>query len=88
MGANHSCEDLNLSNFEEESGDEQTQEEEEETYEDAKEEGSSERRRPKTPSSLDDVEAKLKALKLKHPSSTNPNHKNVVKLYNHSAATP
>ncbi|XP_058221061.1 protein CYPRO4-like [Rhododendron vialii] len=83
MGANHSREDLNLSDSEEESGDEQTQEEEEETYEDAKEQGSSERRRPKTPSSLDDVEAKLKALKLKYPSSTNPNLKNAVKLYNH-----
>lgn len=83
MGANHSREDLNLSDSEEESGDEQTQEEEEETYEDAKEQGSSERRGPKTPSSLDDVEAKLKALKLKYPSSTNPNLKNAVKLYNH-----
>ncbi|KAF2324383.1 hypothetical protein GH714_013397 [Hevea brasiliensis] len=44
--------------------------------------------RPETPSSLDDVEAKLKALKLKYPSTAtqqfeNPNLKNAVKLYHH-----
>ncbi|KAI7985820.1 hypothetical protein LOK49_LG14G01293 [Camellia lanceoleosa] len=38
---------------------------------------------------MDGVEAKLKALKLKYPSTTNPNLKNSVKLYLHvSGNTP
>ncbi|KAJ4831159.1 hypothetical protein Tsubulata_048545 [Turnera subulata] len=48
-------------------------------------------RRPKTPSSLEEVESRLQALKLKNPSSSsssaaqnvNPNLKNAVKLYLH-----
>ncbi|KAK7351648.1 hypothetical protein VNO77_11243 [Canavalia gladiata] len=72
MGANHSREDLLESS--------DSEEEEEANYEDASE-GSSERR-VKTPSSLDDVEAKLKALKLKYSSST-PTVNNAVKLYLH-----
>ncbi|XAR64033.1 hypothetical protein NMG60_11024228 [Bertholletia excelsa] len=87
MGGAQSREDL-ISDSEEESEDEQTREEgeDDEFYEEAREGGdsdrSSERRRPKTPSSIDEVEAKLKALKLKYPSH-NPNLKNAVKLYLH-----
>nr|XP_023912542.1 protein CYPRO4 [Quercus suber]POF10341.1 protein cypro4 [Quercus suber] len=87
MGANHSREDLELSDSDEydektEKEDEQEEEEEEEDYHDAKDKSSE--RRPKTPSSVDEVEARLKALKLKYPSSTQtPNLKNPVKLYLH-----
>lgn len=86
MGANSSREDLELSDSDAEQYEEQSEQEEEkdgeEDYQDAKERSSE--RRPKTPSSLDQVEAKLKALKLKYPSSTpNPNIKNAVKLYLH-----
>ncbi|TKY75069.1 CYPRO4 protein [Spatholobus suberectus] len=70
MGASHSREDLLESS--------DSEEEEEQTYQDASE-GSSERR-AKTPSSLDDVEAKLKALKLKYSSSSSTP---AVKLYLH-----
>ncbi|GMP44005.1 hypothetical protein CsSME_00013137 [Camellia sinensis var. sinensis] len=84
MGGSHSREELESSDSEDEQDEEeQTQEEEDETYEDVEEEQrSSGRRRPKTPSSMDEVEAKLKALKLKYPSN-NPNLKNAVKLYLH-----
>ncbi|KAL4649651.1 hypothetical protein ACB092_01G029600 [Castanea dentata] len=84
MGANHSSrEDLELSDSEEyEEETEREDEEEEEDYHDAKDKSSE--RRPKTPSSVDEVEARLKALKLKYPSSTqSPNLKNPVKLYLH-----
>lgn len=77
MGANHSREDLLDSS--------DSEHEHEETFEDATQ-GSSERktRTPSTPSSLDDVEAKLKALKLKYSSdSATPGVKNAVKLYLH-----
>uniref|UniRef100_A0A803R8L2 Vacuolar import/degradation Vid27 C-terminal domain-containing protein n=1 Tax=Cannabis sativa TaxID=3483 RepID=A0A803R8L2_CANSA len=81
MGASHSRrEDLEISDSEEEEEDYQT--EEEDNYEDAEGEKSSERR-PKTPSSIDDVEAKLKALKLKYSTPHNPNLRNAVKLYLH-----
>ena len=76
MGANHSREDLL------ETSDEEEEEEQEANYEDATEGDSSSERRIKTPSSLDDVEAKLKALKLKYSSKTN-NAPNAVKLYLH-----
>ncbi|XP_052200730.1 protein CYPRO4 [Diospyros lotus] len=87
MGGSHSREDLEISDSEDErSQGEEEEEEEEETYEDVnegdEEQRSSGRRRPQTPPSLDDVEAKLKALKLKYPSH-NPNLKNAVKLYLH-----
>ncbi|XP_015934257.1 protein CYPRO4 [Arachis duranensis] len=73
MGANHSRDELLDSSDEEE---------EEVNYEDATEGGggdSSSERRIKSPSSLDEVEAKLKALKLKYSSAT----PNAVKLYLH-----
>ncbi|GMH16674.1 hypothetical protein Nepgr_018515 [Nepenthes gracilis] len=86
MGGSQSREDLEISDSDEE----QTEEEEEADYEDAKDRGdadpiSSERwRKPKTPSSVDEVDAKLKALKLKYQShSQNPSLVNAVKLYLH-----
>ncbi|XP_055835442.1 protein CYPRO4 [Solanum dulcamara] len=91
MGANHSREDLELSDSESESeygSDSRTREEEEDedNYSDAKTTPSSmDRKQTKTPSSLDDVEAKLKALKLKYgtPHAKTPTAKNAVKLYLH-----
>lgn len=83
MGGSHSREDLEISDSDEEY---ETEHELEDSYEDCKEEtpdrsSSSSKRRPTTPSSLDEVEAKLKALKLKYPSAAqNPN---AVKLYLH-----
>ncbi|CAJ2640983.1 unnamed protein product [Trifolium pratense] len=57
-------------------------ENEETNYEDANEGNSSER--IKTPSSIDDVDAKLKALKLKYSSKNHiPQNPNAVKLYLH-----
>ncbi|XP_065847402.1 protein CYPRO4 [Euphorbia lathyris] len=82
MGANHSRDELESSD-----SDTENQEETEQERYDTPEKSFSEHR-PKTPSSLDEVEAKLKALKLKYPSTTtlqsgNPNLKNAVKLYLH-----
>ncbi|CAL8996373.1 unnamed protein product [Prunus brigantina] len=76
MGGAPSREDPQLSDSDEE------QSEEEEIYEDVEESVEEKRRRsaergPKTPSSVDEVDAMLKALKLKY----NPNVKNPVKLY-------
>lgn len=86
MGGSHSREDLDISDSEDEYETER-EHEEEDNYEDCKDEtpdrssSSSSKRRPKTPSSLDEVESKLKALKLKYPSAAqNPN---AVKLYLH-----
>ncbi|XP_014501680.1 protein CYPRO4 [Vigna radiata var. radiata] len=75
MGSSHSREDLLDSS--------DSEQEEEEAYQDAH--GGSSERPPKTlsTSSLDDVEAKLKALKLKYSSSSTPAVKNAVKLYLH-----
>ncbi|CAN4122688.1 unnamed protein product [Withania somnifera] len=89
MGANHSREDLELSDSDSGYGSDsrtrEHEEDDEDNYSDAKTTPSSiDRKNPKTPSSLDDVEAKLKSLKLKY--STNNNHptpKNAVKLYLH-----
>ncbi|KAJ6337837.1 hypothetical protein OIU76_007504 [Salix suchowensis] len=94
MGGSQSREDLELSDSDTE--DQQEEEtEEEENYQDVSNEtpeksSSTGRNRPKTPSSLDEVESKLKALKLKYPSTTtrtqqspNCNFKNGVKLYLH-----
>jgi hypothetical protein len=90
MGGSQSREDLELSD-----SDTEGQQEEEENYQDVSNEtpeksSSTGRNRPKTPSSLDEVESKLKALKLKYPStitrtqqSPNSNFKNGVKLYLH-----
>lgn len=91
MGANHSREDLELSDSESESeyGSEsrtREEEEDEDNYSDAKTTPySTDRKQSKTPSSLDDVEAKLKALKLKYgtPHAKTPTAKNAVKLYLH-----
>ncbi|WMV27433.1 hypothetical protein MTR67_020818 [Solanum verrucosum] len=89
MGANHSREDLELSDSESESeygSESRTREEDEDNYSDAKTTPSSiDRKQSKTPSSLDDVEAKLKALKLKYgtPHAKTPTAKNAVKLYLH-----
>jgi hypothetical protein len=82
MGGAHSREDLELLD-----SDEEQQSEGEENYQDAEEKSQrSAERGPKTPSSVEDVEAKLKALKLKYASpsqSQTPNLKNAVKLYLH-----
>ncbi|KAJ8538084.1 hypothetical protein K7X08_014624 [Anisodus acutangulus] len=88
MGANHSREDLDLSDSEYDSETRTRKEEEEDEdnyYSDAKTTPSSiDLKNPKTPSSLDDVEAKLKALKLRYNTNTNtPTVKNAVKLYLH-----
>ncbi|RVW40526.1 Protein CYPRO4 [Vitis vinifera] len=76
MGGAHSREDLEISDSESE---------EEENYQDVVEEEEngerSSERRTKTPSSLDEVEAKLRALKLKYPSQHHPILPNAVKLY-------
>ncbi|KAL8153995.1 hypothetical protein V2J09_011755 [Rumex salicifolius] len=58
---------------------------EENEYEDAKETPSPyDRRKPQSPSSLNDVEAKLKSLRLKYESrNPNPALKNPVRLYHH-----
>ncbi|KAK7410033.1 hypothetical protein VNO78_00507 [Psophocarpus tetragonolobus] len=69
MGANHSQQDLLDSS------------DSEDLYEDASE--GSAGPKPSSPSSLDDVEAKLKALKLKYSSSSSPPLNNAVKLYLH-----
>ncbi|KAH7523621.1 protein CYPRO4 [Ziziphus jujuba] len=87
MGGAHSREDLDISDSDEEDNEQQS-EVEEENYQDFEEDDEENRqrsseRRPKTPSSLDEVEAKLKALKLKYSSSQNPSLKNAVKLYLH-----
>ncbi|XP_009791929.1 protein CYPRO4-like [Nicotiana tabacum] len=94
MGANHSREDLELSDSESESeysseSRQREDDDEDNYYSDAKTTPSSidSKQNPKTPSSLDDVEAKLKALKLKyntpHAKANNPTGKNAVKLYQH-----
>ncbi|KAF3446661.1 hypothetical protein FNV43_RR11841 [Rhamnella rubrinervis] len=90
MGGSHSRDDLN-SDSDEEGNEEQG--EEEENYQDFEEEDEEKRqrsseRRPKTPSSLDEVEAKLKALKLKYSSTQNPNLKMQLNSTFTSAETP
>ncbi|GAV86719.1 VID27 domain-containing protein, partial [Cephalotus follicularis] len=87
MGGAHSREDLEISDSDSE------EVEEDENYQDSKNETpdrSSSSLGNKSPSSLDEVESKLKALKLKYPSSSstttgtqNPSLKNAVKLYLH-----
>lgn len=91
MGANHSREDLDLSGSDSESEtgsgtrsgkSHQGGGEEEDSFEDAKTPSSFDSKAPQTPSSLDEVEARLKSLKLKYqPSSAAP--QNAVKLYFH-----
>lgn len=72
MGGTHSREDLNLSDSESES-------ESEQDFQALIQEHALNDDAPKTPSSVDDIESKLKALKLKYPSTV----KNAVKLYLH-----
>ncbi|KAL8209226.1 hypothetical protein R6Q57_008638 [Mikania cordata] len=74
MGGSHSREGLDLSD----SDDYDEESESEDKYEDAVED------HKKTPiTSVDDLDSKLKALKLKYSSVQNPNLKNAVKLYLH-----
>ncbi|KAJ4841551.1 hypothetical protein Tsubulata_001759 [Turnera subulata] len=97
MGGAHSREDLGFSDSDTEHLEET---EGEDSYQDANADtpgksttpsSSVSSRRPKTPSSLEEVESRLQALKLKYPSSSsssaaqnvNPNLKNAVKLYLH-----
>ncbi|XP_022982208.1 protein CYPRO4-like [Cucurbita maxima] len=83
MGASQSREGLELSDSDREDGNEETNKKEVK-YEDVEEElQRSSERRQKTPSSVDEVEAKLRALKLKYGTSQKPNIKNAVKLYLH-----
>ncbi|KAH6758960.1 Vacuolar import/degradation [Perilla frutescens var. frutescens] len=90
MGANHSREDPDLSDSESES----ESESQETTHQESDSEDAygtpashpSDRKRddPKMPSSIDEVDARLKALKLKYNNnSSNPTPKNAVKLYLH-----
>ncbi|KAI3465358.1 hypothetical protein Pfo_022021 [Paulownia fortunei] len=89
MGANHSREDLDLSDSESESEPESQEtthqeSESEDTYGTPSSHPSDHKHNdPKTPSSLDEVESRLKALKLKYNNNNNPNPKNAVKLYLH-----
>lgn len=84
MGAAESR-DLEISDSESEEEEQQSEEEEEEeeNYEDVKDHHSATKTPPKTPSSVDEIDAKLKALKLKYQSK-NQNLKNAVKLYIHT----
>ncbi|KAI8022206.1 hypothetical protein LOK49_LG03G02547 [Camellia lanceoleosa] len=87
MSDSHSCKEFeNLDSEEKLNVKEQTQEQEEdndETYEDVEEKHrSSGYRKPKTLSSMDEVEAMLKALKLKYLSN-NPKVKNAINIYLH-----
>lgn len=84
MGGAHSREDLDISDSEYEEEEEENYQEgvEVEEEEEENEERSSERR-TKTPPSLDEVDAKLRALKLKYPSQNHSTIPNAVKLYLH-----
>ncbi|KAK2665089.1 hypothetical protein Ddye_003663 [Dipteronia dyeriana] len=84
MGTSQSREDyITDSDYEEESESEESSQ-----YDDAPEttsspSSSSSQPGTKTLNSLDEVDAKLKSLKLKYPIPKNPNLKNPVKLYRH-----
>lgn len=95
MGAHQSREDLDLSDsdFESEPGSEAGSEkshqgggggggEEQDSFEDAKTPSSFDCKAPQTPSSLDEVEARLKSLKIKYQNS-GAAPQNAVKLYLH-----
>ncbi|KAK9054337.1 hypothetical protein SSX86_025415 [Deinandra increscens subsp. villosa] len=83
MGAAESRQDLEISDSESEEEDHHSEEEDDEDYEDVKDHQSPIKTPPKTPSSVDEIEAKLKALKLKYQSK-NQSIKNAVKLYIHT----
>ncbi|KAK1395784.1 Vacuolar import/degradation [Heracleum sosnowskyi] len=74
MGGTHSREDLELSDSESES--------ESESQSSPHSQAFSDRKDPETPSSVDDIDAKLKSLKLKYQSNST-NLQNGVKLYLH-----
>lgn len=79
MGGSHSREGLDLSDSDDyREDDEQSSGEEDEEYEDAEAE-----HKTAPAKSVDDIDAKLKALKLKYSALQNPNLKNAVKLYLH-----
>ncbi|KAI3809844.1 hypothetical protein L1987_19445 [Smallanthus sonchifolius] len=80
MGGSHSREGLDLSDSDdyEEDRDEQSESEEEDKYEDAQED-----HKTIPIKAVDDLDSKLKALKLKYSSVQNLNLKNAVKLYLH-----
>lgn len=85
MGASHSREGLELSDesdYEDDEG--STRTESEEQYEDAADDHSSMRTPPVSNKTLDELDSKLKALKLKYGSPETPtNLRNAVKLYLH-----
>ncbi|KZV48082.1 dem protein [Dorcoceras hygrometricum] len=87
MGAGQSRKDLDLSDSESESESCETtthESESEDTYGTPSSNPSDQRRDPKTPSSLEDVESRLKALKLKYNNvNSDLNPRNAVKLYLH-----
>ncbi|XP_057494914.1 protein CYPRO4-like [Actinidia eriantha] len=82
MGASQSREGLDLSD-----SSDYENEEDEDQYDDAQDDG--DRHQPKPPQTssgtetLDELDSKLKALKLKYPNTQNPNFANAVKLYLH-----
>ncbi|KAI3675297.1 hypothetical protein L1987_84886 [Smallanthus sonchifolius] len=80
MGGSHSREGFDLSDSDdyEEDRDEQSESEEESKYEDAQED-----HKTIPIKAVDDLDSKLKELKLKYSSVQNPNLKNAVKLYLH-----
>lgn len=85
MGASHSREGLELSDesdYEDDEG--STRTESEEQYEDAADDHSSMRTPPVSNKTLDELDSKLKSLKLKYGSPETPmNLRNAVKLYLH-----
>lgn len=85
MGASHSREGLELSDesdYEDDEG--STRTESEEQYEDAADDHASMRTPPVSNKTLDELDSKLKALKLKYGSPETPtNLRNAVKLYLH-----
>lgn len=85
MGASHSREGLELSDesdYEDEEGSSRT--ESEEQYEDAADDHASMRTPQVSNRNLDELDSKLKALKLKYGSPVTPtNLRNAVKLYLH-----
>lgn len=85
MGGSQSREGLDLSDYEDD--DEEEEEHSEDQYDNAQDHDDDRHQsKPQTSSgskTLDDLDSKLKALKLKYPSSQNPNSKYSVKLYLH-----
>ncbi|KAI3441383.1 hypothetical protein J3R85_002669 [Psidium guajava] len=88
MGSSHSREDLEIDSSEEDDGDYDS---DQEKYEDVEEEhGQKEPHRASSSSgtsqslnSLDEIDAKLKSLRVKYPAAPPPDLKNPVKLYLH-----